>query len=201
MIASAIVYHQTKGGEVVETLVLDPGYSPVARVPWQRAVALFFQNKVEIIEEYEDQHVRSVTFSIKMPSVVRFLRAIRNRRKAVKFSRENVYQRDSGRCAYCAEKVPRNEATYDHVKPRAHGGQTTWENVVIACVPCNQKKGGRTPEQANMHLRVRPHRPKQLPDMRITVTWRKGMPKSWLSFCRDMAYWNGELEHDDTDGG
>lgn len=180
----------------MDTLVLSPGYEAVARVPWQRAVALLFKGVVEIVEEYEDREIRSVTFSIKMPSVVRFLRSIRNRRKAVKFSRENVYARDGGKCAYCTKKVPRHEATYDHVLPRTQGGQTTWENVVIACVPCNQRKGGRTPEQAGMQLRSRPHRPKQLPDMRITVVWRKGMPESWRSFCTDFAYWNGELEND-----
>lgn len=189
-------HNSGKEVKIVETLVLSPGYEPVARVPWQRAVALLFQNKVEIVEEYEDRDVRSVTFSIKMPSIVRFLRAIRNRKKAVKFSRENVYARDEGRCSYCASRVSRQEATYDHVVPRAQGGQTVWENVVIACVPCNQRKGGRTPEQAQMHLRKRPVRPKALPDMRITVVWRKGMPDAWRQFCRDFTYWNGELEND-----
>lgn len=179
----------------METLVLSPGYEPVARVHWQRAVTLLFMGKVEVVEEYEDKEVRAVTFAIKMPSVVRFLRAIRSRRKAIKFSRENVYARDSGKCQYCAQPVPRHEATYDHVVPRAQGGQTTWENVVICCVPCNQQKGGRTPAQAGMHLRSTPVRPKKLPDMRITIVWRKGMPESWKSWVRDFQYWNGELEN------
>jgi 5-methylcytosine-specific restriction endonuclease McrA len=178
----------------METLVLSPGYEPVARVHWQRAVTLLFMGKVEVIEEYEDKDIKSVTFSIKMPSVVRFLRAIRSRRKAIKFSRENVYARDNGRCQYCALPIPRHEATYDHVTPRSQKGTTVWENVVIACVPCNQRKGGRTPEEAKMHLRVRPIRPKKLPDMRITIMWRQGMPNSWRAFCRDFDYWNGALE-------
>lgn len=176
------------------TLILSPSYQPVCTVPWQRAITLLFMGKVEVVESYEDREIRSITFSLKMPSIVRFLRAIRSKKKAIKFSRENVYARDNGRCQYCQNQVPRHESTYDHVVPRAQGGQTSWENVVIACVPCNQKKGGRTPIQANMHLRKQPIRPKKLPDMRVTIFWRKGMPDSWRQFCTDFAYWNGELD-------
>jgi len=179
----------------METLVLSAGYEPVARVHWQRAVALLFQGKVEVVEEYDDKEIRSITFTLKMPSVVRFLRAIRGKKKAVKFSRQNVYARDGGRCQYCVGKVGRSEATYDHVVPRAHGGKTTWENIVIACVPCNQRKGGRTPAQAGMRLRTLPVRPKKLPELlTVTFTFQPGMPDSWRTWLRDIAYWNAELE-------
>lgn len=179
----------------METLVLSAGYEPVARVHWQRAVALLFQGKVEVVEEYDDKEIRSITFTLKMPSVVRFLRAIRGKKKAVKFSRQNVYARDGGRCQYCVSKVARFEATYDHVVPRAHGGKTTWENIVIACVPCNQRKGGRTPAQAGMRLKTSPVRPKKLPELlSVTFTFQPGMPDSWRTWLRDIAYWNAELE-------
>jgi 5-methylcytosine-specific restriction endonuclease McrA len=181
----------------METLVLTASYEPVARVSWRRAVSLLFDVKVEVIEEYEDRLIRSVTFAIKMPSVIRFLRAVRAHRKLPKFSRENVYARDNGRCQYCAKRVARHEATYDHVVPRALGGKTTWENVVICCVPCNQKKGARPAEQVGMRLRSVPSRPKKLPDtLRMTFTFQKGMPHSWKSWLRDFSYWNGELEND-----
>lgn len=178
----------------METLVLSPGYEPVARVHWQRAVSLLFMGKVEVVEEYEDQEVRSVTFAIKMPSVVRFLNKITHRKKAIKFSRENVYARDSGKCQYCAKSVPRHEATYDHVLPRSKGGLTTWENIVICCMGCNQAKGHRTPEQAKMKLLSHPVRPKKLPEMRITISWKKGMPDAWATWLRSAHYWNAELE-------
>jgi len=145
----------------METLVLSTGYEPVARVSWQRAINLLFLGKVEVVEEYEDRLVRSVTFAVKMPSVIRFLRAVRNRKRAIKFSRENVYARDHGRCQYCNARVSRQDATYDHVVPRAQGGHTTWENVVICCFSCNQRKGGRTPPQAGMSLLSTPVKPKR----------------------------------------
>jgi 5-methylcytosine-specific restriction endonuclease McrA len=179
----------------METLVLSMGYEPVARVPWQRAVTLLFMGKVEVVEEYADKEIRSITFTLKMPSVVRFLRAIRGTRKQVKFSRQNVYARDTGRCQYCGVRVARHEATYDHVVPRAQGGKTTWENIVIACVPCNQKKGGRTPAQARLKLLTVPVKPKKLPDtLSLTITFQPGMPDTWRGWLRDMTYWNGELD-------
>src|SRR5262249_42318996 len=153
-----------KGGRAMETLVLTASYEPVARVSWKRAVSLLFDGKVEVIEEYEDRLIRSVTFEIKMPSVIRFLRAVRARKQMPKFSRENVYARDHGRCQYCAKKIARPEATYDHVVPRARGGKTTWANVVICCVPCNQKKGARLAHDVGMRLLSVPSRPKKLPD-------------------------------------
>jgi len=181
----------------METLVLSASYEPVARVSWKRAVTLLWEQKVEVVEEYEDRVIRSVTFELKAPSVIRFLRAVRGRKRAVKFSRENVYWRDSRRCQYCVQIVPRPEATYDHVVPRAQGGKTTWENVVIACVACNQKKGGRTPSQAGMRLASTPVKPKKLPEsVRITLGWQPGMPSSWRNWLRDFSYWNGELEND-----
>lgn len=178
----------------METLVLNPGYEPIARVPWQRAVTLLFLGKVEVVDEY-DRDIRSVTVVFKMPSVVRLFRALRGARKAIRFSRENVYARDTGKCQYCGVGVARNELTYDHVVPRALGGKTTWENIVTACISCNQKKGGRTPEQATMKLRSIPVKPKRLPEaFRVSFTFRQGMPESWRAFLRDFSYWNGELD-------
>ena len=178
-----------------QTLVLDTAYIPVARVHWQRAVTLLFMGKVEVVEEYEDKEIKSVTFSIKLPSIVRFIRALKSKRRAIKFSRENVFARDHGKCQYCGVRLARPEATYDHVIPRAQGGKTTWDNVVICCVPCNRTKGNRTPAQAGMTLLSTPVRPKKLPDhVRVTVMWRKGDPESWLQWLSSYSYWNGELE-------
>jgi len=179
----------------METLVLNATYEPIARVPWQRALALLFSGKVEVVEEYEDKRIRSVTFEIRMPAVVRFIRKLARFKQGIRFSRENVYARDRGKCQYCAQKLNRQEATFDHVVPRAQGGATGWDNVVIACVPCNQRKGGRTPEQARMALLTRPVRPTRLPEgMRLTFVYEKGMPPAWKNWLRDMTYWHGSLD-------
>lgn len=179
----------------MDTLVLSHAFEPVARVAWQRAVTLLFEGKVEVIEEYQDRTVRSVTLELKVPSIIRFLRKIRMRRRAVRFSRENVFARDGGACQYCGRRLRRAEATWDHVVPRSQGGPTTWENVVLACVACNQRKGGRTPAQAGMRLRSTPVRPTRLPDViRMTFRFDDGAPESWRHWLRSWSYWNGELE-------
>lgn len=171
-----------------QTLLLDAGYAPVGVVSWQRAIQLLFLNKVEVVEEY-DGFVRSTSLVIKIPAVVRLLRAFRRHRKPVKFSRINVYGRDNYRCQYCGEKGELGDLTYDHVVPRSQGGTTTWTNIVTACSDCNGNKAGRTPEQARMKLLKQPAQPKDLPAVVIEVS-RTSVPDAW----RDYLYWTGSLD-------
>ena len=97
------------------TLVLDQGYVPHRIVSWQRAVSMMFDGKVEVLEEYDEDIYRSVTITIKMPSVVRLLGRVRGRKQAVKFSRINVATRDGFTCQYCCTKHVLSKLTYDHV--------------------------------------------------------------------------------------
>lgn len=181
----------------MDTLVLSHAYEPIACVGWKRAICLVWTGRVEVVEEHEDRTVRSVRLEIRVPSVVRFLRKLAGRRPVVRFSRENVLARDRSTCQYCGRRVTRPEATYDHVVPRSRGGQTRWENVVIACVPCNQRKGGRTPAEAGMQLRTVPERPSRLPEtLRITFLLDREAPPSWRRFVRDLRYWQGELDEE-----
>lgn len=178
-----------------QTLVLDIGYQPISRVPWQTSIVWVIEKLVEVVDEYPDKYVRSPSWSVNMPSVVRFLKPIR-RKKAVKFSRNNVYLRDNGKCQYCGRKVTRDAFTYEHVIPRFKGGKTTWENVVVACVSCNQRKAHRTPEEAGMRLLSTPVKPKKLPEFHGQLAFRDGMPESWRVWLRDAVYWDGTLEED-----
>jgi len=172
-----------------QVLLLNLTYEPLRVISWRRAVRLLTLGKVEVVEESE-MEVRSVTFVIRLPSVVRLLRLVRRRNRPVQFSRRNIYVRDDFRCQYCGRRPPVEDLTYDHVVPRALGGQTGWENIVAACVECNARKGGRTPAQAGMRLLRAPARPAWLPAMQITIAWRAA-PEAW----RDYLYWNMTLEH------
>src|SRR5262249_31921020 len=111
------------------TLVLSQGYEPIKVIPWQRAITLLFLGKVEVLEEYGD-NIHSVSLIIKVPAVVRLLRAFRRHAKPVKFSRVNIYARDCYKCQYCGKKASMHELTYDHVVPRSQGGRTEWTNIV-----------------------------------------------------------------------
>lgn len=172
-----------------QTLVLNASYEPIKVVDWQRAITLWCQGKVEIVETHE-REVRAVTFSFKLPSVVRLLHFVKlKKRPVVQFTRANIYQRDNFTCQYCDVAFEPEELTFDHVVPVAHGGRRGWDNIVTACEPCNRKKGARTPEEAGMTLRRRPHRPAVLtPSMKVTIGYRT--PANWRSYL----YWNVELE-------
>ena len=175
-----------------QTLLLNATYEPLKIVNWQKAITLLCQGKVEVIDVY-DREIRAVSFSIKMPSVIRLLRYIKIKRRFdyVPFSRANIYARDHHTCQYCCESFATSELTFDHVVPVAQGGRKDWENIVSCCVSCNRRKGGRTPAEAGMHLRRMPKRPDKAPAIRITIGLRHA-PESW----RDYMYWNAEL--DDT---
>lgn len=178
------------------TLVLDVGYRPFQVVAWEEAIVWVLEKVVEVVDEYPDKSIRTVNWAVKMPSIVRFVRPIPCKR-AVKFSRHNVYTRDRGKCQYCGQKVRRDEFQYEHVVPRAQGGITTWQNVVVACHACNQRKGGRTPAQAGMRLLSTPVKPKKLAEAPFMMTYRDGMPASWKEWLRSAVYWEGELENDE----
>ena len=75
-------------------------------------------------------------------------------------TKQGIYDRDRGRCAYCGKSIPLTAATIDHVQPLSQAGESVWENMVTCCVSCNQRKGSRTPEQARMKLLIRPFTPK-----------------------------------------
>jgi 5-methylcytosine-specific restriction endonuclease McrA len=178
------------------TLVLNSSYEPLKVVTWQRAMTLWAQNKAEIVAEY-DKEVRSVTFSFKLPSVVRLLRFVKSRtsRSHVPFTRFNIYQRDHYTCQYCGQQLKAEELTFDHVIPASQGGTRTWTNIATACYPCNRRKGARTPEEAGMRLLRLPRKPEPSPVFRVTFGLKK-TPDSWKDWLASNFYWNVEIDED-----
>jgi len=115
-----------------------------------------------------------------------------------KFSRTNLYRRDRNQCQYCGKKGKTEDMTMDHVVPKEKGGEATWQNIVLACIPCNQRKKNRTPEQAKMKLLREPRQPKVgklklNPMERLQRKIGKNAPKTWEQFLGKM-YWNIELQ-------
>src|SRR4029450_11762322 len=136
-----------------QTLLLNATYEPLKVVHWQKAITLWCHGRGEGIR-VDGREVRSVSFSFKLPSVIRLLRYIKIKRQIdyVPFSRANIYARDEHTCQYGAEPLPSADLTFDHVVPVAQGGRKDWENIVTCCIPCNRRKGGRTPAEAGTHL-------------------------------------------------
>ncbi len=149
-------------------LVLNASFEPIRIIHWQKAMQLLFQGKVEVVHEY-DREIRTVSLKIKLPSVLRLLTYIPLVRKKglARFSRTNIFLRDQYTCQYCGRKRGKHELTLDHVIPVVQGGKKMWENIVTACIQCNQKKGGRTPQEAGMRLIATPREPDFLPTFTI----------------------------------
>lgn len=154
----------------LRALVLNASYEPLRIIPWQKALLMWFQEKVEILE-YHKAFARSVSNSFKLPSVLRLKSYVRPKKiDGVRFCRENVYIRDSYTCQYCHTKFSYKELTIDHVVPASQGGPKTWNNVVTACRSCNQTKANRTPEKAKMPLKKPPRAPNWLPVVEFSLS-------------------------------
>jgi len=203
------------GGLESKVLVLNRLYMAVRVISAKRAFVMLAKDLAEVISvengryinydfsswqeisqlqhEFEhDRHdwVRTVRFDIAVPRIVRLLGYDRLPREDVKLNRRNLFARDRNQCQYCGKHFPTSDLSIDHVLPRTQGGGESWENLVCACIWCNAKKGGRTPEQASMKL-IRPSkRPKRNP----LISMRLGSEKyqSWKAFL-DEAYWSVEL--------
>jgi len=148
----------------------------------------------EIKREFEPEQydwIHTVRFQIAVPRIIRLLGYDKLPRQDVKFNRRNIYARDSSRCQYCGKKFATTELSLDHVKPRSQGGKASWDNIVCCCIRCNVKKGGRTPEQAHMHLITKPVKPKRSPVINIKLADERYW--SWKQFL-DNAYWTVELK-------
>lgn len=199
-----------------KVLVLNKAFVAVRVISAKRAFSLLCRDIAEVIDfadgkylsypfetwaelselqrEFEpDKYdwVKTVRVEIAVPRIIRLLGYDRLPAQIVKLNRRNLFARDRNQCQYCGRLFSTSELSIDHVKPRAQGGGDTWENLVCACVRCNARKGGRTPEQAGMVLTRKPVKPKRNP----LIAMRLGQARyhSWKAFLDD-AYWNVELK-------
>lgn len=152
-------------------------------VSWQKALVLWFQDKVEILE-YHGVVARSARATFQVPSVLRLKSYVRQKRSGVvRFCRENVYIRDNYTCQYCSTKLNSKQLTLDHVIPASMHGKKDWTNVVSACQKCNQRKADRTPKEANMPLLKEPRAPAWLPSLEYETKAEK-VPSVWLQYLQ-----------------
>jgi len=142
----------------MKTLILNNAYSPLGTITWQRAVCLILSNKAEALEDY-DYIIKSPNLSIKMPSVIRINKNIKAKIIRIRFNKTNIYFRDNGKCQYCSIELKESQSTFDHIRPKSQGGATDWTNIVLCCVPCNQRKQDRRLSETGMLLSRKPVKP------------------------------------------
>ena len=131
-------------------LVLNQNYQPLNVCRVRRAVVLLYQERAEMLENGVG-FIHTTSHDFPVPSVIRLPCLIKLPFRAErKLTRLEVFNRDKYTCQYCGNQT--RQLTLDHVIPRYRGGQHTWENVVSACIACNRRKAGKTPEEARMRL-------------------------------------------------
>ena len=174
------------GVTTYRSLLLNSSYEPMKIVSWQKAIVLWFQGKVEVVE-FHNIFARSVRHSFQVPSVLRLKTYVKPRSYgAIRFCRENIYIRDNFTCQYCGDQFSPKHLTLDHVVPASKAGPKSWTNVVAACRECNQRKANRTPEGARMPLLKQPTMPAWLP--LADLDYRShSVPPAWLQYLRFEA--------------
>lgn len=155
-------------------LVLNQDYSALTICSVQRAIVLLHLRKAEMVEARRGAFVRSPSVRLPFPSIVRLKMYVRVPFKRIMLTRKNVLRRDRFTCQYCGS---RSDLTVDHVLPKSRGGRDRWDNLVAACNRCNNRKGNRTPDEADMTLRRKPFRPNYVMFIRDFVgtvddTWK-----------------------------
>ena len=144
-------------------LVLNASYEPLSFCDWKRAVVLLLKNKARALGK---RVIRLVNY-IKLP----YEKISQN-----KPSRTMIYKRDGHKCQYCG--CTKN-LTIDHLIPRSRGGEDTWENLVVACMPCNTRKSDKLLEETNLKLRSIPRQP--INKMLFSLD-RSNVPE-WKQYC------------------
>ena len=141
-------------------MLLNQSYEPLTICNVKKAIILILLGKAEFVVDNGKKNLHSVTRTFPWPSVIRLSRYVRIPYKKTILTRKNILKRDGYKCAYCGRgDLP---LTIDHIIPKARGGEDSWENLVAACLPCNNSKGDRSPKEAGIDLRVKPYSPNHI---------------------------------------
>lgn len=140
-------------------LILNQDYQPLNVVNVRKSMLLLFLGKAEMLHDYPDRKIKTVSEEFDYPAVIRLRRYAKSPLRFIVLSRKNVLKRDGMKCQYCGST---RDLTIDHVVPKSRGGADSWENLVTACNTCNNRKGNKTPAEANMNLKRKPYRPNHI---------------------------------------
>jgi len=131
--------------------------------------------------------IRTVSFEIAVPDIIVLTHYDRLPMREVKFTRQNVFQRDKYICQYCGLKFKMHELTKDHIIPRSRNGKNSWNNIVTCCFSCNHKKSDRTPAEARMKLIHLPTTPNWFNPLTKLVNHPRLKP-AWKDFLEKTGF-------------
>ncbi len=231
-----------------KVLVLNKHMAAIGVVPLSRAIIMLWSEyandepKASIIDdgcqpwtweewamlkpEDGEEGIRSCSGLFKIPEIIKLHKYDKLPQHQIHFSRRTIYKRDGNTCMYCHKKPGTEELTIDHVIPRSAGGQTTWDNCVLACVDCNSKKANRMPDHTTMVEHVTDEKTGKVKDHYVPAftvyfydsstkklskttikkpkkpefeVYKGEIPyRSWSQWL-NIAYWNVELKNDNKE--
>lgn len=155
-------------------LVLNATFAPINITSWRRAMILLYKGKANGVE-YNGCLING---KFRLPEIIKLSHYIPLPYAEAVLSRKNIYLRDNHTCQYCSKSG--TSLTIDHVIPKSKGGTETWDNMVVCCARCNNRKGDRTLEAVGMKLKVRPYRPPS--SLYLHMTRLSTIPKSWYNY-------------------
>ena len=196
-----------------DTLVLNKNYLAIHIIGWQKAMSLLYQGHADVVDEdyrtytFDDWaelssamdedptgFVHTPTLTLKVPEIIRLTRYEKLPKTEVKFTRRNLYEHYKNTCCYCAKVFKSQNLNLDHIIPRSKGGKTDWSNIVTSCIPCNQRKDNKLPQEVGMKLKILPTKPRwRGPLSVLKFSSPIKIRKSWQKVI-DSIYWDSELE-------
>lgn len=113
-------------------LILNATYEPLTLSSGKRARILILKGKAHVVSN------RTIRLNrvVKLPC---------SKYQAGKPTRTLILKRDKHTCQYCG--YTGDKLTIDHLLPKSRGGEDTYQNLIAACLDCNNCKDNRTPEE------------------------------------------------------
>lgn len=176
------------GKLLASTMILNASYEPLTIVSAKRAVSLMLSGKAVSVTDSQ-QVFRSSNTEIPVPYVIKLTYYVHRKSSAkpAKYSKATVMVRDGHKCAYCG----RHASTVDHIIPRKHGGASTYENCVAACIRCNSKKADKLLREAGFELLIKPYAPSPYSMVLSRVT---GQPEVFEAWSKYIFMYQPDLE-------
>lgn len=185
-----------------DTLVLNRSWVAIATTPVRHALSLVFTGSAHAIqpETFEthdfrtwarleipagEPSVKTVRAELRVPEVIVLRHFGGIPRQVLPFTRRNLVRRDRMTCQYCGRRPGTAELSIDHVMPRSRGGETSWENCVLACVYCNRRKGSKLVHDAGMRLLTKPVAPQWSPIFEVAGAQQRD---TWRRFVHDRHW-------------
>lgn len=155
-------------------LVLDAERQPLGLVCAEDAICSLLEGSAQPILNDPERMIRSPSRQIALPLIIardtlpsQWSADQAGPRERLPISQRVLAARDEYRCGYCRCSLPhRSGWTIDHVRPAclfpSRPVATYWENIALACRPCNARKADQTPDRFGWPAtRLRPPHPLQ----------------------------------------